>query len=230
MPLPPQPPLLSEIWNVINVNTWSTAQTCCFRDLKVAHIQVSDSVLSSFTLRPRYHLSTIHDEACKRGLCPQCIFTTHRHLETPPPHLSSRLKKKEKCWKMPVEAGRWGGEVTLIHFTAHKALSMRASVWQCVWECVWLCVWLCAYHSPFCPSEIPIKRTHRREMNAAAAETMPCLRKWGLIWWSLSSPPLPPPVGAAWICITKASCSIDPQWVKAVYQQMSLSLGKTMGD
>lgn len=37
-------------------------------------------------------------------------------------------------------------------------------------------------------------------------------------------------VGAAWICITKASCSIDPQWVKAVYQQMSLSLGKTMGD
>lgn len=35
---------------------------------------------------------------------------------------------------------------------------------------------------------------------------------------------------AAWICITKASCSIDRQRVKAVYQQMSLSLGKTMGD
>lgn len=36
--------------------------------------------------------------------------------------------------------------------------------------------------------------------------------------------------GDARICITKASCSIDLQWVKAVYQQMSLSLGKTMGD
>lgn len=36
--------------------------------------------------------------------------------------------------------------------------------------------------------------------------------------------------GPVWICITKASCSIDLQWVKVVYQQMSLSLGKTTAD
>lgn len=66
---------------------------------------------------------------------------------------------------------------------------------------------------------------------ADSSSILPRHRTCRLVGWSLSSstPSADSGVGgAAWICITKASCGIDRRRVKAVYQPVSLS-GKNNG-